>query len=176
MQESTTKEKDFNQTLDLWLEQLEHYDLIQLSAKPSAYSWSMGQLYMHLIQATRFFIKQIQIAASNNDNMSEESFVGAQTMFRNNEFPDVLLEGPPSNATTPQPVDKEHLQRKLSQLKDEIKNAEILVSTSEFRGKTRHFGLGYFSADEWLQFAEMHLRHHLRQKKRLDEFLKAQST
>ena len=27
-------------------------------------------------------------------------------------------------------------------------------------GKTKHPGLNYFTAKEWLQFAEMHLRHH----------------
>jgi hypothetical protein len=38
-------------------------------------------------------------------------------------------------------------------------------------GKTRHPGLLYFSALEWLRFAEMHMRHHFRQKKRIDEAL-----
>jgi hypothetical protein len=47
-----------------------------------------------------------------------------------------------------------------------------LISESQFNGKTKHPGLGYFSAKEWLQFANMHFRHHLRQKKRIDVFLK----
>ena len=48
----------------------------------------------------------------------------------------------------------------------------ILMTARKYKGKTKHPGLGYFSAEEWLQFAEMHFRHHLRQKKRIDEFLK----
>jgi hypothetical protein len=39
-------------------------------------------------------------------------------------------------------------------------------------GKSRHPGLGYFNAGEWLRFIEMHMRHHLRQKERIDAFLK----
>jgi hypothetical protein len=42
------------------------------------------------------------------------------------------------------------------------------IDFSSGRGKAGHPGLGYFSAAEWLQFAEMHLRHHFRQKERLD--------
>jgi hypothetical protein len=165
----------FNQTIDAWIKESKRYNFTQLSAKPSATSWSLGQLYMHLIQSTHFFIKQIKICTANNDNVHEEAFNNAKVMFLNNEFPDMLLEGPPSNATTQQPVSKEHLVIELEQLKDELNKAEALISASQYRGKTRHFGLGYFTANEWLQFAEMHFRHHLRQKKRLDDFLKEYS-
>jgi hypothetical protein len=42
-------------------------------------------------------------------------------------------------------------------------------------GKTKYPGLNYFTAKEWLQFAGIHLRHHLKQKKRIDDFLKNNS-
>jgi hypothetical protein len=41
-------------------------------------------------------------------------------------------------------------------------------------GKTKHPGSNYFTAKEWLQFAEIHLRHHLKQKKRIDDFFEKQ--
>ena len=164
--------EDFNQTLDGWIKELEQYNITQLSGKPSATSWSLGQLYMHLIQSTHFFIKQIQICVSTDDNAKEESSANAKAMFLKNEFPDAILEGPPSNANTPQPVSKNQLVSELIHLKDEINKVEFLVGVSQFNGKTKHFGLGYFTANEWLQFAEMHFRHHLRQKKRLDDYIK----
>lgn len=167
--------ENFNQTIDAWIKVSDQYNFTQLSAKPSPASWSLGQLYMHLIESTRFFIKQIKICTANNDNINEEAFNDAKAMFRNNEFPDLLLEGPPSNAVTPHPVSKEQLVTELTHLKEEINRAAALIATSQYNGKTRHFGLGYFSANEWMQFAEMHFRHHVRQKKRLDDFLKDNS-
>jgi hypothetical protein len=59
----------------------------------------------------------------------------------------------------------------LLQVKDEINNLTILISTNWRWGKTKHPGFGYFSAHECLQFADMHFRHHLRQKKRIDDLL-----
>ena len=59
----------------------------------------------------------------------------------------------------------------LLKLKDELNKAAALVSTRSGKGKTKHPGLHYFTAREWLQFADMHMRHHLRQKKRIEEFL-----
>jgi hypothetical protein len=55
-----------------------------------------------------------------------------------------------------------------------MSSAAIKITESPFGGKTKHPGLGYFSAHEWLQFADMHFRHHLRQKKRIDDFLERQ--
>jgi len=51
-----------------------------------------------------------------------------------------------------------------------MKQAALLISKSNHKGKTKHPGLNYFSADEWFRFAEMHFRHHERQKKRIDDF------
>jgi hypothetical protein len=93
-------------------------------------------------------------------------------MLLNNEFPDEIIEGPPSNFFTPQSDSKEDLVNKLVNLKDEISKAARLISESSFKGKTKHPGLNYFNASEWYQFAHMHFRHHLRQKKRIEDFLK----
>ena len=97
----------------------------------------------------------------------------AKAMLLQNDFPDMLIEGAPSNAQIPQPCNKEELMSDLLHLKEEMNHAALFISETPFKGKTKHPGLHYFSAPEWLQFAEMHLRHHLRQKKRIDAYLKS---
>ena len=167
--------EDFTHTIDFWIKELEQYDFIRLCTNPSSNSWSIGQVYMHLIENTNWFIEQVKIAATTNDHEMEESSPAAKEMFFNNSFPDAVLEGPPDNANTPQPQSKEQLLSDLMKLKNEIRAAGILISGTTFKGKTKHPGLHYFSASEWFQFAEMHFRHHVRQKKRIDEFLKMKS-
>jgi len=76
------------------------------------------------------------------------------------------------NAYLPQPNSKVQLLRDLIHIKEEMNQLAILIAETPFMGKTKHPGLNYFSANEWLQFADMHFRHHLRQKKRIDDFLK----
>jgi hypothetical protein len=164
--------EDFKHTTDIWLQALAQYNFVQLCTKPSPGSWSLGQVYMHLLETTNYFIKQVIICSSTNNHAAEAATDAARIMFLHNSFPDKLLDGPPTNALTPQPANKEQLTRGLMNLKDEIRNVEMLISNSLFKGKTKHPGLGYFNAYEWLQFAEMHFRHHLRQKKRIEDFLK----
>ena len=165
--------EEFNRTIDSWINALDHYSFDQLCMQPAPGSWSLGQVYMHLIDATGYFITQVNTCLSNNDNMTESASPAAIRMFSNNEFPDKILEGPPSNALTPQPVSKQQLLTGLLNLQDEITAISIRISESPSKGKTKHPGLHYFNAREWLQFAEMHFRHHVRQKQRIDDYLKA---
>ena len=165
--------EDFKQSLDVWINQLETYDSKQLYAKPSPNSWSIGQVYMHLIENTDWFLEQAKICSSTNENANEEASLAGKAMLLDNEFPDAVLEGPPENHATQQPESKSQLISDLKQLKNEIFGLGKVIYASKFKGKTKHPGLGYFNAVEWFQFAEMHLRHHLRQKKRIDAFLKA---
>jgi hypothetical protein len=93
-------------------------------------------------------------------------------MFHKNAFPDQLIEGPAENAFTAQPVSKKQLHDDMSSTKIKMNKAAELMEESTANGKTKHPGLNYFSAKDWLQFSEMHFRHHLRQKERIDIFLK----
>jgi len=172
VQKSMDPNFDFNHTIDHWIAALDQYSLVRLLAKPAPGKWSIGQVYMHVISQTDYFLMQSKIAASTDDYRNEEMSPDAKSLFRRNEFPDVLLEGPPSNDHTPEPDGKEYLRNNLVRVKEEYSHASALISKSAFRGKAKHPGLGYFSAREWLQFADIHFRHHLRQKKRIDDFLK----
>jgi len=167
---------DFNHTIDTWIKALDEYDFNQLCAKPSSTSWSLGQMYMHLIEDTSYYIEQIKICLSNNDNATAEALPNARAMFANNSFPDEIIEGAPSNQSIPQPKSKEQLLYCLQNIKTEMNTLATFINQNLFKGKTKHPGLGYFSANEWLQFADMHFRHHLRQKKRINDFLKMGNT
>lgn len=163
---------DLNQIIDFWINELEHYSFNQLCTKPSPCHWSMGQMYMHLVNDTNYFVEQMKICVATNDNMNEKASANAKKMFLNNSFPDEIIEGAASNSLIPQPGNKEELESGLSYLKNEINEVEKIISKTLFKGKTKHPGLNYFTAKEWLQFAGMHLMHHLKQKKRIDDFLK----
>src|SRR5688572_11682589 len=162
---------NFNNTIDIWQKSLQGYDYRQLTARPSTTGWSIGQVYIHLLEDTSYYLGQIHVCITNNDYATEGATLEGRVMLSNSDFPNEILEGAPSNAFVPQPESKEQLMTDLSNLRSHMNLAAIKISESPFSGKTQHPGLGYFSAHEWVQFADMHFRHHLRQKKRIDDFL-----
>jgi hypothetical protein len=72
----------------------------------------------------------------------------------------------------PQPESIDQLNLDMRQLKTDA--FVLWQKTADARGKSKHPGLGYFTAQEWFQYVEMHMRHHLRQKARLDTYLAQQ--
>jgi hypothetical protein len=160
-----------NDTLDLWIDSVDRYTYAELTSKPTPQHWSIGQVCMHLIADSLFYIEQMGICVTSNDHADDEASVNGKTMLHNNSFPDEIIEGAPENALIPQPESKERLVNDLFDLKGTFNRVAANLARSPYRGKSKHPGLGYFSAMEWLQFADMHFRHHLRQKQRIDDFL-----
>jgi hypothetical protein len=167
------KTSDFINTIDRWQGELNNYSFSQLLKKPQPDKWSLGQVYMHLISATTFFLSQVDTCLQTSEHSNEQMTDRAKEMFANDEFPDKMLEGPPSNAATPQPASKEEIVKGLEKLKERI--LALGHSDSMNMGKTKHPGHQYFNAEEWLQYAHMHFRHHERQKGRIDQFLESEA-
>jgi hypothetical protein len=161
----------FNATIDKWIIYLNDYTIEMLCRKPAPGAWSLGQVYIHIIDDTTFFIEQIETCLLSNANSECEMHADAKTMFANNAFPNVLLTNPANSLNLLQPQNKGELLHSLMRIKDEVNYLYNAYNFAEATGKTRHPGLLYFNAMQWLQFAEMHLRHHLRQKKRIDDVL-----
>jgi len=163
--------RQFNDTIDQWIISLDRYTLEMLQQKPRPGSWSIGQVYVHIANDTSYFVEQMELALSGTANSEMDMHPDAKAIFRNNGFPDMLLTGPATDDTVPQPQSRDELKQSLVATKAAVNRLSTTFDLSVSTGKTQHPGLQYFSALEWLQFAEMHLRHHFRQKKRIDDIL-----
>jgi hypothetical protein len=163
----------FNATIQQWMDAVNDYSLEMLRRPAREGSWSLGQVYMHILDDTEWFVGQMEAALATTENSEEEMHEDAKRMFRNNAFPDTQIQGPATNTHIPQPQSKEELVSRLGAIKEKVDRLFAGFDPSGAAGKTRHPGLLYFSAGEWLQFAEMHMRHHLRQKARIDEYLRS---
>jgi DinB superfamily len=162
----------FNHTIDIWISALDNYSFSELIAKPDNASWSLGQVYGHLVEETDFYITQMKACIELPDNSSGQMTADAMHLFSNNTYPDIKIKGDPiSAAHVQQPAGKEELLANLIQLRRHMNQVWTQMNNSSKDGKTLHPGHGYLSALEWFQHADMHMRHHLRQKSRLDLFL-----
>ncbi|MBP9926551.1 MAG: DinB family protein [Cyclobacteriaceae bacterium] len=161
----------FNRTIDHWITQIPNYSLKELQTKSDPQSWSLGQVYRHLIEETIWYNEQIVLSLTDTKNRNEEMTDQAKAMFAANEFPDVRIIGDPLiSDKVPQPESVEQLIHDMEKLKaDTVALWQKIRADTE--GKSKHPGLGYFTALEWFQYMEMHMRHHLRQKAKLDAYL-----
>lgn len=162
--------KRFEETIQLWIDSVDDYTIDMLLQKPGDGSWALGQVFMHIIDDTGYFAEQIKLALATNENANKSMHEDALAIFENGGFPDMKI----VNSTAgqpPQPSNVQTIKDGFNAIKQEINMLCASHNLDNATGKTRHPGLLYFSALEWLRFAEMHMRHHFRQKKRIDEAL-----
>jgi len=158
----------------IWESGLGKYSDEQFAKKPSPESWSIGQIYGHLVfGALNYHIKQIEQCISNDANQKEKKTLPVRLIFSINSFPPVRVKVPPSPTYTPiQPDSKEKLKAGIHLLQKKLQDLSGEIDNAIHFGKTKHPAFGYLGAKEWYQLIIMHFRHHRRQKKRIDLFLK----
>jgi len=154
------------------MSELNMFTLNQLLAKPSPTSWSLGQVYGHLIEETNWYNGQVQISLNDIENVNVASTRKAKKLFENAWFPNERIPDDPLIADkVKQTTSVDRLKSDLEKLKSDTNLIWDIIKKAESYGKSEHPGMGYLNFFEWLQYSEMHLRHRLRQKNRIEDFL-----
>ncbi|WP_175499686.1 DinB family protein [Algoriphagus aquimarinus] len=164
--------KKFNDTIDNWLNELDSVSINRLSEKPYGTGWSIGQLYRHIIEESNWYNSQIEISLTDDTNSTIPTTEDARILLERGSFENKSFQGDPlihENIEQPSSIaeikfDLEFLKTYTNKLWDRMNN------TSSY-GKSEHPGIGYLNCFEWLQYSEMHMRHHLEQRKRIELYL-----
>lgn len=165
-------EKQTHETIDYWMDEFKRYSFEQITAKPSEDSWSLGQVGIHLCMSAKgFFFKNAE-KCLNKDGVQKgkgKSFSG-HIIYTLRMFPPVKYEMPKQVAVVPkQPESKEQLIAKFEEVK-QLASAYIKrIPESDPALKIKHPFLGWLNTAEWIQLCNIHFRHHLRQKKRIEQ-------
>lgn len=163
--------RDFEQVSKVWKKALETYSEVEISKNGSVDHWSLGQIYLHLINSTLYFHgKQIEccVKAKNNCN-KRKNFKGFMVYTILGKFPPVKIKVPASDEYTPiTPVSKKEIELGLQKV-DEMMCVWKELLKNDLGGKTPHPGFDYLNASEWFRLIPMHWTHHLRQKSDRDK-------
>ena len=165
-------ERQTNDSIDYWIEDFNRYDFDQLTRKPSENEWSMGQVGIHLwMSAKGFFFKNAEkcLNGEGEKNGKGKSFSG-HMIYTLKMFPPVKYEMPKKVAVVPrQPESKEALINKLEDIKQSASSYIHRIPESDPSLKIKHPFLGWLNTSEWIQLCNIHFRHHLRQKRRIEK-------
>jgi len=176
MRSTTEALQAFEALVGRYLIELESLDMEQLIKKPNEEEWSIGQMYMHLIQSAQFMhlhnVDQCLAASEAAVDAMEEKTERGKEAFELGRFPPVRIRVPASPQYTPkQPESREQLTEGFRGVVERMKRTESTLSQVSECKKILHPGFGALNANEWFLLIEMHYRHHLLQLERLKTFL-----
>ncbi|MFD1139062.1 DinB family protein [Paenibacillus shunpengii] len=150
---------------------LAEYTIDQLRYKSEEDVWSIGQMYIHVIDVAEEYIGHIHtctIAAQEEHGDKTEDGTKA---FLEKAWPDVRVKLEEPVNRTRNPDSKDEIIAGLEQVLKKLKYWEEHVRGANPACKVRHGWFGWLNAREWFEMIGMHSRHHLRQKARLDQKL-----
>ncbi|MGO4910936.1 DinB family protein [Leeuwenhoekiella sp. W20_SRS_FM14] len=166
--------KNFNDTIDVWIKELSRFNIEQLKIKPDERSWSLGQLYEHLIEETNWYNGQIEMTLGNEKNIDKETSDAAKSLLKRGSFKNKRFRGDPLiSEKVKQPTETAKLKSELERLKKTTNEIWAKMDNTSNYGKSEHPGIGFLNGFEWIQYSEMHMRHHLKQKERIENFLQS---
>lgn len=159
-------------TIDYWINEFKRYDFDKILMKPSEQSWSLGQVGIHLWMASKgFFFKNAERCLNKEKTEKGKSKkLGAHLIFTFKTLPPVRYEMPQQVAVIPkQPESKEQLIAKLEEVKMLASQYIKRIPESDPSLKVKHPFLGWLNTAEWIELCNIHFRHHLAQKKRIEK-------
>jgi hypothetical protein len=163
--------KDFEKIQKVWSEALNVYSEAEITKKGTDNYWSIGQIYLHLINSTiAFHGKQIELCVTTkNEGNSKKNFKGFMVYNILGKFPPVKIKVQASSDYTPNaPMSKSEVKLGLEEVLRKMKLWKDLLN-NDLGGKTPHPGFGFLNAQEWFALIPMHWQHHLRQKRDRDK-------
>lgn len=168
---------DFEKQADTWIKALDKYSIDDLLRVPPDGGWSLGQVYIHLATANKYFLGKNAELCANGENVVTDGKGKTNTgrfVFFIKNFPPVKVKMPKKETGGVEPIQpesKEQILRKLQENKEFFKSIEAKVEAAPKNVCKKYPILGYLNAAEWYQIAGFHMRHHLRQKRRLETML-----
>lgn len=167
----------FDEITEHYVRELDKYTMEELRRQPAEDEWSLGQMYLHLARSAlhmqlRHAEQCMEPGASEGNGEKTE---GGQSVFDQRSFPPMRIRVPAgAQYTPPQPESKEQLAAKLEEARRRMHEigASLQDAAPERLQRTAaHPSFGALNAAEWFAMPEMHYRHHLLQKERLDAFI-----
>lgn len=158
-----------------WLEELDRYSEEDLKRVPFDGSWTMGQLYQHLVDAVvSFAVPKIDhcLEPGREPATSGKTLVGS-LFFLIGGFPPIRVKVPGRRDYAPrQPESKDEARLAFAGSMDAARAAAARAAAALPGRKSRHPAFGMLDAAEWVEVMRMHAAHHVRQKRRIDEALR----
>ncbi len=165
-------ERQTNEAIDHWINEYKRLDFDKITQKPSENEWSLGQVGIHLwMSAKGFFFKNAERCLNKEGTESGKSKkLGAHLIFTFKTLPPVKYEMPRQVAVVPkQPESKEQLIAKLEEIKTLAAGYIKRIPDSDPALKIKHPFLGWLNTAEWISLCNIHFRHHMRQKERIQK-------
>lgn len=176
MGNNTSYFEAYKKTASYLIDEAGNYSEQNFTKKPSTDEWGLAEMYHHIALVTHKCLDNVDVCKSGKGKAKKYA-IGPAIFSLMGSFPPFKMHVHkiPDEVTHiyhPQAMNKADAITALQQTIERMEEYKTIVDSIPKNQRAKHWAGGWFTAMQWYQSAEMHIRHHLRQKKRIDSFLK----
>jgi len=143
-------------------------DDAQFQLTPSIGSWSYSEVYSHIFDSSILSVQAMENCLEGQGKKHSTAFIVKVILFLGSLPPGRKYKVPKKLEARVKKITKmeaeELIRRFIQQLEPDYKR----MGKARSDIKVPHPRLGYLNARQWLRFIEIHLKHHLKQLKRIE--------
>jgi hypothetical protein len=163
-------------TCGLWDDALGHIEPDAFAQQTGASDWTLGQVCDHVLTISELFLDGAEALARNRGETRPGSLFGKFICLLGS-FPPVRIK-PPTDlpiefrcAAKPDSIRKDVALARFDAVTRRTQELHDAVEASPRALRSQHPAAGWINAQQWYQLSEMHMRHHLRQLRRIEKAL-----
>lgn len=140
----------------------------EFAQTPPAGGWSASEVYAHIFDASLLSLKALNECLEGRGANRPTPFVTKMILFFGAFPPGIRFKTPKMLEGRVRVITKTEAAELIRQFTEELEAMRVKIARANPNVKSKHPRLGYLNANQWLRFIGIHLRHHLKQLKRVE--------
>lgn len=141
----------------------------QFQTTPPIGGWSYSEVYSHIFDASILSLEEVKNCVRGEGKIKSTAFVVKVILFFGSFPPAARYKVPKILLDREKKIDKAAAAAFIEKFTKLLDSTYPGINTADPALKTRHPRLGYLNAEQWFRFTEIHLKHHLKQLKRIEK-------
>jgi len=167
----------FERTYATWREVIERTDAECFAKDLGAGQWTLGQACDHVTGVSLAFLEKAQAMANGEGEVHSGGLMPLIAFEWIGSLPPVRFKVPENlppeyaHFARPESIDKGETIRRFEQVAEQQRALCQPVAATNPKMRMKHPAAGWLTAKQWYRGSEMHMRHHLRQLRRIEQKL-----
>jgi len=141
---------------------------------PPINGWSYSEVYAHIFDASLLSLIALQNCIKGEGEIRPTHFVVRIILFFGAFLPGKKYKVPKRLIDRVKKINLLTAKQFITDFELQLTKIYPLIKNASPKTKTKHPRLGYLNAQQWLRFIEIHLNHHLKQLKRIENSFQQQ--
>lgn len=139
---------------------------------PPIGGWSYSEVYCHIFDSSLLSLMAMNNCVRGDRKEKSTHFLVKAILFFGSFPPGRKYNVPSKIAGRVKKIGLSAAQQFITDFELQLAQAYPKVKNADLKVKTKHPVIGYLNAKQWLRFIEIHLNHHLKQLKRIENSFK----